>query len=278
MQIKGKKKDSIEVIVQAGSGKSFGAAAYRIFKNSALLLFVIVLWQVLPTFNIIKPYLLPPFSEVVATWFDLMLSGKLEPDIFISLRRTLTGFSCALFFGIPIGVAMGYSKIFSDYFSPFIHFCRQIPSMALFPVFIIFFGVGEPSKIVIVFWVSVWAILLNTINGVMNVDPLLIKASRSMGGKNIAILFTVILPDSVPSIMTGVRLGAGSSVISLVAAEMLGARAGLGFRVINSQYNFQIGQMYATILTIAVIGIIINQLLVLVEKRLTFWKTTAGNQ
>lgn len=73
MQIKGKKKDSIETIVQAGSGKSFGAAAYRIFKNSALLLFVIVLWQVLPTFNIIKPYLLPPFSEVVATWFDLML-------------------------------------------------------------------------------------------------------------------------------------------------------------------------------------------------------------
>lgn len=173
---------------------------------------------------------------------------------------------------------MGYSKIFSDYVSPFIHFCRQIPSMALFPVFIIFFGVGEPSKIVIVFWVSVWAILLNTINGVMNVDPLLIKASRSMGGKNIAILFTVILPDSVPSIMTGVRLGAGSSVISLVAAEMLGARAGLGFRVINSQYNFQIGQMYATILTIAVIGIIINQLLVLVERRLTFWKSTVGNQ
>jgi NitT/TauT family transport system permease protein len=144
--------------------------------------------------------------------------------------------------------------------------------MALFPVFIVFLGIGEISKDVMVCWSSLWPILLSTISGVKFADPLLIKVARSLGAKNFELLLKVVLPGAVPSIMTGIRLGASSAVLVLVAAEMIGAKSGLGFMIINSQYNFEIDTMYAAILTIALLGLTMNYTLVWLEKKVTAWK------
>ncbi|HWQ43255.1 MAG TPA: ABC transporter permease [Desulfosporosinus sp.] len=252
----------------------------KFIKKSALIFLILALWEILPSLKIIRPSLLPPFSDVLITWFQLIFLGKHEliPDILISLQRALLGFGFALLIGVPLGLLIGYFKSFSDVFSPLVHICRQIPALALFPVFILFFGIEETSKVTIVFWVSVWDILLNTISGVQHTDLLLIKAARSMGADTERILASVVLPGAVPALMTGLRLGAGSAIKALVAAEMIGAKAGLGFQVINSQYNFQISKMYVSILSIALIGIILNFILEIIEKKLTFWKPTINEE
>ena len=243
--------------------------------GSIPLLLIVFCWEFFPRAGIVEPSLLPPISEVFQSWGRLLISGRIYDDILISTKRAMIGFTAAFLIAVPLGIMIGYYNLFARLTGPLVNICRQIPAMALFPVFILFFGIGELSKYVIVFWVCIWPILFNTISGVKTVDPLLIRAARSMGADNRRIIQTVVLPGMVPSLMTGIRLGAGSSIIALVSAEMIGARSGLGFMVLNSQYNFQIAEMYVAILSIAFIGIVINELLVALEKKLSFW---TGNQ
>jgi NitT/TauT family transport system permease protein len=124
-----------------------------------------------------------------------------------------------------------------------------------------------------VFYACSWPILLNTISGVKNVDPLLIKSAKSMGLGPLRLFQKVILPASVPTIFTGIRLAGASSILVLVAAEMVGAKAGLGYLINYTQFNFQIPQMFAGIITISLLGLLFNQLLVTLERRFSSWKT-----
>jgi NitT/TauT family transport system permease protein len=142
----------------------------------------------------------------------------------------------------------------------------------LLPVFIILLGIGEASKVAITFYSSVWFLLINTITGVKSVDPLLIKAARSMGTSDAVMFRTVILPASVPSIVSGARLGVKASIVSVIGAEMLAAKSGLGYLIQHSQLMLQIPDMYAGILTLTFIGLVTNYLLVWLEMRATSWK------
>ena len=155
---------------------------------------------------------------------------------------------------------------------PVLQTFRQLPSLALFPVFILFFGIGELSKVTIIFWASLWPILLNTINGVKNVDKILLDSAKSLGASRSFIFLKVVLPAAVPEIMTGIRLGGAHSVVALVAAEMIGAEAGLGFLVFYSQETFKVPNMFAAIVCLALVGLALNYLLVFIEARLTRWK------
>ncbi|MDR1915052.1 MAG: ABC transporter permease [Synergistaceae bacterium] len=230
------------------------------------------LWELLPRVGIIKPSLLPPFSTVVVVMVKFILGGKFAKHLLISLKRAGTGFFMALAVSIPMGICIGSYRGFAKFVEPLIQFLRQTAALALYPMFILFLGLGETSKIAIVFWSAQWAILLNTISGVMYVNPTLINAAKSMGASNLRVLFTVVLPDAMPSIMTGVRLSATQSILSLVAAEMIGSNSGLGFLILNSQYNFQIHLMYASILYIAILGLIVNYILAWLERKTVMWK------
>lgn len=241
-------------------------------KSISIIFIFFAFWELLPRIEIINPAFLPPFSKVALIWLELVVSGELFTHIFISLQRALSGFLLALFIAVPLGSAIGWYKEFARFIDPLIQMYRQIPAMALFPVFILFLGIGELSKAGIVLWVSVWPILLSTIGGVKCADPLLIKVARSMGADDLRLFTQVILPGALPSIMTGVRLSASSSIMILVAAEMIGAKSGLGFMIINAQYNFEIHKMYAAIITIAIIGLLANYSLLWLERKLTAWK------
>ncbi|OPY70428.1 MAG: putative aliphatic sulfonates transport permease protein SsuC [Syntrophorhabdaceae bacterium PtaU1.Bin034] len=241
-------------------------------KGLASIFIFLVLWEALPRTGIIDPAFLPPASRVVAAWLDLVGSGELFEHFFVSLQRAATGFVLALLIVIPLGIAIGWYKGFAKFIDPLIQTFRQTSALALFPVFILFLGIGELSKTAMVFWATQWPILLGTIGGVKYVDPLLIKFARSMGVKDVRLFSQVILPAAMPSILTGIRLGASYSILILVAAEMIGAKAGLGFMIINSQYNFEIPKMYAAILTIALFGLSVNYFLVWLERVIMAWK------
>jgi NitT/TauT family transport system permease protein len=129
----------------------------------------------------------------------------------------------------------------------------------------------------VVFWASVWTALLTTISGVKAIDPLLIKSARSMGVSEFSLFRKVVLPASLPAVITGVRLSASSAVIILIAAEMLGGSKGIGILIYNSQQLYQTTQMYSGIITIALLGVVINKLLVLFEQNATVWKDTKNN-
>ena len=146
-------------------------------------------------------------------------------------------------------------------------------AIALLPVFTLIMGIGETSKVAIILYASIWPILYNTISGVRNVDPLFIKSARSLGLSHIRLFQKVILPASVPTIFTGVRLGGAASILVLITTEMVGAKAGLGYLILNSQYNFQIPDMYAGILTVSAIGVAFNYLLLSLERRFSTWRS-----
>ena len=229
-------------------------------------------WELVPRTGLINTAFLPPFSKVATFLVQILLSGELEKHIFISLSRSVTGFSLALLVGLPLGFVLGWFKTFERFVDPVIQLFRQTSAFALFPLFILVLGIGEVSKVAIIFYGAQWPILLNTISGVKNVDPLLVKSARSMGVGRFDLFRKVVLPAALPTIFTGLRLAATLSILIIVSAEMMGASAGLGYVLTNSQYNFDILRMYSAIVTLALIGLGTNYVLVSLERRFTGWK------
>lgn len=204
--------------------------------------------------------------------WQLIISGSLFENVFVSLKRSAAGFALALLVAIPLGLVIGWFKKFERFIDPLLKIFRQTSALALFPVFILVFGIGETSKIAIIFWGVQWPILISTIEGVKNVDPILIKSARSMGASQFTIFRKVILPSAFPSIITGIRLSATSAILVLIAAEMMGASSGLGYLLYDTQVKYQIPKMYAAIITMSLIGIIVNYTIVAFENRVTKWK------
>jgi NitT/TauT family transport system permease protein len=186
--------------------------------------------------------------------------------------RITCGFFGALALSIPLGILMGWFKVLEEYVNPIVEICRNSSVLALYPIFILFFGVGELAKISIIIWGTMWVVLLNTISGVKNVDPVLIKSARSMGLNDLGLIRRVLLPASVPSIITGIRLGAANSILVLIAAEMIGSNAGLGYMIFYYEARYAIPEMYGGVIFLAILGYVVNEFLYWAEKRLTAWQ------
>jgi NitT/TauT family transport system permease protein len=241
-------------------------------KRSLLLLVLLALWEAIPRLGLADPTFLPPFSDVIAAGWQLAQSGELYDDVGASLLRALSGFLIAVVLIVPLGLAVGWYARLGDFLNQFIEVCRNTAPLALLPVFILLLGIGELSKVTMVVYSCAWPLLLNTIAGVKQVDPLLIKSARTMGASPQQLFRKVILPAALPTIFVGIRLASASAMLVLVASEMVGAKAGLGYLIIYSQYSFLIPQMYFGILGITVIGLAFNAVLEALERRLTRWK------
>lgn len=237
-----------------------------------LLILFFIVWEIAPLTGIVSPIFFPPFSKAVIALKGLILSGELFGHIGVSMRRALTGFFLAVAVAVPLGFLMGRYARLEKITDLFIQGLRNTPHFALLPVFIMVLGIGEASKIAITFLAALWFLLINTISGVKGVDPLYLKAARSMGSSDAEIFVKVILPATIPAIVSGARLGVKSSLMAVIGAEMLAAKSGLGFFIQNSHLMYRIPEMYAGILTLALFGLLINYLLVWLEKSATPWK------
>ena len=238
---------------------------------AAIVVFAL-LWELVPRSGLIDATFVPPCSEVLVRLTSGLFSGELVTHLLVSLSRSLAGFSLALGVAIPLGFALGWFRSFERFFDPLIQLFRQTPALALLPLFILMLGVGEISKIAIIFYGAQWAIQLNTVSGVKNVDPLLIKLARSLGLGRLDLFRKIIFPAALPTIFTGLRLSATRSILIIVAAEMMGAKEGLGYVLKNSEYSYDVVTMYAAILLLALIGLSTNYLLVALERHLTGYK------
>ena len=242
-------------------------------QRSAAIFVVALIWELAPRVGLVEPAFLPPLSEVLVTGWELIQNGQLGSHLAASLQRSLFGFGMAILFAVPMGLAIGSSRRVEGFLFPLFEALRNTPALALLPVFILILGIGESSKNALVIYACSWPILLNTISGVRGVDPLLIKSARTMGVTRLDMLRKVVLPAALPTVFTGIRLAGANSLLALVAAEMVGATAGLGYLIQYSQYNFKIPHMYVGILTITVVGLVFAKVLRWIERRFTAWKT-----
>jgi NitT/TauT family transport system permease protein len=243
--------------------------------RSLLLVALLSVWEAAPRLGLIDSVFLPPFSEVIAAGWQLAQSGELYEDVSASLLRALSGFLISVVLIVPLGLVVGWYSRLGNLLNQFIEICRNTAPLALLPVFILLLGIGELSKITMVVYSCAWPLLLNTIAAVKQVDLLLVKSARTMGATPQQLFRKVILPASLPTIFVGIRLASASAMLVLVASEMVGAKAGLGYLIINSQYSFLIPQMYFGILGITVIGLAFNAVLEALERRFMRWKALA---
>jgi NitT/TauT family transport system permease protein len=259
----------------AGALRGAGRRLAALGRRSLLLLALLALWEAAPRLGWADQAFLPPFSEVIKAGWQLAQSGELYDDVAASLLRALSGFLISVVVVVPLGLVVGWYARLGDLLSQFIEICRNTAPLALLPVFILLLGIGELSKVTMVVYSCAWPLLLNTIAGVRQVDPLLIKSARTMGATPQQLFRKVILPAALPTIFVGIRLASASAMLVLVASEMVGAKAGLGYLIIYSQYSFLIPQMYFGILSITVIGLAFNAVLEAIERHFMQWKAPA---
>ena len=273
-----KLEQHIETVARKSANQAGAAARYvrstawRVAKPSIAIAVLLGIWELAPRLGLVDKVFLPPFSEVVSAFFALAANGQLQEHVTASLTRALTGFLVAVAIAVPLGIAIAWYRPVSDFLNPILELFRNTAALALLPVFVLILGIGEESKIALVIYACTFPILLNTISGVRSVEPLLVKSAVSLGFSPIRLFQKVVLPAAVPTIFTGIRMSAASSILVLIAAEMVGAKAGLGYLITASQLNFQIPNMYAGIVAISLLGLTINGVLVLIERRLSRWR------
>lgn len=252
-------------------GTRLRAVATPFLTRYGLVIAFLALWQVSSTRGWINPAVFPPLDVILAALWDSLASGALLDDIAISLQRAGIAFAAAVVIGIPLGLFMGQVRAVEQALDPLLQFFRQTSALALYPIFILLLGLGEMSKVFVIFWATLFPVLLATIGGVKEVDGKLIEMARTYGAGRLTTFRRVILPAAVPAIFVGLRLSATTALLLLIAAEMIGANKGIGFQVMNAQYNFQVPLMFAAILLLALLGLLANAVLVLLQKKLCRW-------
>ncbi|WP_103663514.1 ABC transporter permease [Microbacterium sp. CJ77] len=225
----------------------------------------IALWWLVSLF--VSPIL---FASPAQTWDAFIVSlqnGSLVSNASASLFRILTGFVIGLLVGIPLGLLLGSSTWLRRFLDPYVNFLRFIPPIALLPVAILWFGIGEGSKIFLITYSSIFIVVLNAIAGVYAIPTVKRWAARSLGMGPADVFFRVTVPSTVPFLITGARIAMGNAFTTIVAAEMISAESGLGYMIFTARQFFQTGTMFTGILVIGLLGFLADRLLSFVGRR-----------
>ena len=215
---------------------------------------VLLAWELAGRFGLLNSLLFPPPSRALADLAGLIASGYLVMALYASLFRVVCGFAIAVVVGVTLGAAMARLPLVSDLLDPLVELLRPISPLALFPVAILWFGIGDASKIFIIALAASFPVILNTFAGVRNIDANLFRAARSLGASEFEIFKGIVLPGSLPHIFTGVRLAWGIALIVIIAAEMVGSTVGIGYMVLEAQQTFRTERVFAGIFVIGLIG------------------------
>ncbi len=236
----------------------------------APLVAVVVLWELVYRAGIYSSVLLPAPSEVLTVF--LTQYADLLKHTEASLARVVTGVALSIVTAIPFGLLVGKYKRIDELSDWSIQIFRSFPPIALIPLAIMFFGIGDKPAIMLIWLASFWPLAISTIFGVKNVERTLLKVARAAHAGDGLVLRKILLPGAMPSILTGLRLAVGAGWLTVVTAEMMAVRSGLGYLIMYAQVTFHPDQILAGILIIGAIGLLFDQLLRLVRKRLCRWQ------
>jgi ABC-type nitrate/sulfonate/bicarbonate transport system permease component len=199
-----------------------------------------------------------PAATFTKAW-AMITSGELFQHVGVSLGRVLVGYVSGCLVGIICGAVIGRYRLVADFVDPVLELIRPISPVALVPLAMLWFGIGEASKYFIIFYATVVVVLLNTAAGVSRTPVIRIRAARCLGATGYQVFRKIVLPSAVPYILTGMRISLGFSFMGIVAAELIGAREGIGFLIMNSQMLMQTSQLFVGLLTLGVLGMIVDR-------------------
>jgi ABC-type nitrate/sulfonate/bicarbonate transport system permease component len=239
-----------------------------------------VIWYAVSLINahvwrVFNPVLLPTPQEVLKAAIELTASGELPRDIAASLSRVIFGFLVAAVLGVGLGTLIGRSRTIEKLLEPALELMRPIPPLAFLPVFVLWFGVGEASKVAFITYSAFFPIFTTTNEGIKFVDILLIRAAQTLGASEREIFRLVVLPAALPSIITGLRVGFAQCLFVIVAAEFIAADSGLGFLINDSRSFFLMSNMLVGAAVIGLVGFVFNSLLRRLEAHLLSWREDA---
>jgi NitT/TauT family transport system permease protein len=236
-------------------------------------LVVIFFWEIVARYLFINALVIVPLSKIWDAFVKLASSGELWKHTQVSLvQEFIPGFAIAAIFGVGLGLLLATNQKLRDYVEPWVSFLYAVPLVAIAPLFIVAFGIGPTSKIVVIFLVAVFIILVNTEVGVLSTDPHLIEAARSFGASRLQIFRKVLLPAALPFIIAGLRLGMARGLVGVVVAELFGAKAGLGFLILASAQVFDTASLFVGVLVLALGGYLGVELLKWVETKMAPWR------
>lgn len=244
----------------------------RLLLRALVPALLLAVWQGVCALHLVSPETLPSPADIIAAFAELIRTGELQSAIPASLGRALVGLALGATTGLILGLCAGLWRLGEELSDAALQMLRTIPFIAMIPLFIIWFGIGEQAKIALIFGATIFPVYLNTYAGVRGVDAKLVEAAQVFGLSPRLIAQRVIIPTALPSILVGLRYAAGVALLALVAAEQINARSGIGFILINANQNQRTDIIIAGIIVYALLGILIDLAMRVVERLALPWR------
>ena len=253
------------------------AATPRVFLQRAVMIAVpwtlIVLgWYGIAYSGLINPSLVPTPHAVASRFWELLTEGRLLSDMWMSTQRVFLGVTSGIVVAVPVGFMLGWYQEVRRYIDPVINFFRALPPIALIPLVIVYFGIGESAKVVILFYASFFAGVIVMYEGVAQISPIFVRVAKTLGATDGEVFRKVVLPLAVPHILTAVRVALGVAWATLVASELIAAQQGLGALIQNASSFFQLDIIYVGIICIGLIALVMDLILRATSRRLVAWQ------
>lgn len=219
----------------------------------------------------LESFYFPPFPEVLDSFSANWLFERVGSDLMPSLSRIFKGFGLAIAIGVPLGLILGLSKSASEYTQPIVDFMRALPPPILIPFGILVLGLGDTMKVSLIAFVCVFPILMNTVDGVRNLDPMLLESARVYRTRGIDRVLRIILPGALPQIFAGLRISLTLSLLLVVLSELVASEDGVGNYIKESGGAFDMPGLWSGILLLGLLGYVFNAVFVLIERRALVW-------
>lgn len=233
---------------------------------------LLILWEVLVQTGALDKRFFPAPSSIVTTFSNLITSGELWKHLWASITRIVIGFALGAIPALLLGITMGLFRWPRAFFSPMVAALYPIPKIAILPLIMLIFGLGEQSKWVIIAIGVFFLVLYNTMAGVMNIPKIYLDVGKNFGASRAQFYWTIALPGALPLIFTGMKLAAGVALLIIVAAEFVGAKTGIGYLIWQSWQTFSVESMYVGLVVIAVLGYIVSLAMDELEHFLIPWR------
>jgi NitT/TauT family transport system permease protein len=235
-------------------------------------LVVILIWEILPASGLVSPALVPTPLQVFVKFWEQLTSNGLWLDMYMSLQRVTLGLACGITLAVPAGFLLGWYRPARTLIDPLVNFFRSLPPIALIPLVIVYFGIDELAKVVMLFYAAFFSGVIVMYEGIVQTNPLFIRVARTLGATEGEIFRRVIVPLALPHVLTALRVALGVSWATLVASELIAAQRGLGAVIQNASNYFQIDTIYAGIICIGVVALFMDRCLRALAARLLQWQ------
>lgn len=241
-------------------------------KVAGSLAFTVLLWQILASSGLVSQDLFPSPVAVALAAADLYRDGVLVADFTASVGRAIVGFLIGTTLGIATGLLTARTRVFNTLLNPVLSILRPVPAIAIVPVAIVWFGIGDSSKYFVISYAVYLTVWLATHHGMEHVPETYIRASRSLGASTLREFFQVVIPAAAPHVVSGIRMGAALAFLSLVAAELTGASSGIGYRLQEARQYLRMDRMFVGLIQLGVLGALLDMFFVWLSRRVVHWE------